>query len=163
MPQCSPAPISAQEKRRRLERIRRLAKEQGFEGHVEYHHMLSATGGAQYRIGATASGDRLLVFVEAFERDADPVDFSLEAILAHERGHQLLIRHARLSLLVARASSVASEEILASLVGSLLANKPEDRQDLFSKALAEAITYGMESAQAARLLHDLRDLLGRAL
>jgi hypothetical protein len=32
----------------------------------------------------TTDQDKLTVFVEAFDRDNNPEDFSLEAILAHE-------------------------------------------------------------------------------
>ena len=49
----------------------------------------TAKRAAQYARGSTAHEDLLTVYAEAFERDADPEDFSLEAILAHERGHQL--------------------------------------------------------------------------
>jgi len=88
-------PISVMEERRRWRRIRRLAKQLGFEGELEYRHTMSRTGGAQYQIGSMAELDRLVVFALAFQRDADPEDFSLTAILAHERRHQLLHRHSR--------------------------------------------------------------------
>jgi hypothetical protein len=55
------------------------------------------TGGAQYGRGTVAGGDLLWLSAEAFERDADPDDFSLRAMIAHERGHQLLARHPRLA------------------------------------------------------------------
>jgi len=37
--------------------------------------MWSGTGGAQYSMGSSQEADALLVFAEAFERDADPEDF----------------------------------------------------------------------------------------
>jgi hypothetical protein len=51
---------------------------------VEYRHVYSQTGGAQYGRGNTPEEDLLTVYAEAFERDADPQDFSLEAMIAHE-------------------------------------------------------------------------------
>src|SRR5438094_1330952 len=78
-------------------------------------------GGAQYGRGSTAEEDLLTVYAEAFQRDADPEDFSLEAILAHERGHQLLARHPRIARRVAVGRiSAESEEILASLLEAML-------------------------------------------
>ena len=41
----------------------------------------------------SAEEDLLIVYAEAFAKEADPEDFSLTAILAHERGHQILARH----------------------------------------------------------------------
>jgi hypothetical protein len=116
VPLDSPAPISPAESRRRRGRVLRLARSVGFAGRVEYRHVYSQTGGAQYGRGAGEAGDLLTVYAEAFERDADPADFSLRAILAHERGHQLLARHPRLSRRLS-GSSLAAEEVLASLLG----------------------------------------------
>src|SRR2546421_6255 len=79
-------------RRARRKRVARIARALGFVGHVEYRHVYSQTGGAQYGQGTTAAEDLLTVYAEAFDRDADPDDFSLDAILAHERGHQLLAR-----------------------------------------------------------------------
>jgi hypothetical protein len=56
----------------------------GFVGRIEYRHVNSRFGGAQYVPGAAANEDSLILFAEAFDRDADPDDFSLEAIIAHE-------------------------------------------------------------------------------
>src|SRR5579859_5127140 len=137
MPESSPPPISAQEKQERSTRVRQLAKELGFEGSVEYRHAWSGTGGAQYCKGAGKNPDALLVFAEAFARDANPQDFSLAAILAHERGHQLLERHPKLAPMT-KGLSVGSDEIMASLIGSLIARQEEDRQMLYYKALFEA-------------------------
>src|SRR5439155_18851823 len=124
-------------------------------------HALSRTRGAQYAVGSTPDDDLLVVFAEAFLRDADPEDFSLEAILAHERGHQLLVREPKLR--GARALSFTSEEILASLIGSLAAEKDNDREDLYDKALFEVVRSGVESPRVVRLLHGLRLLLEAAL
>src|SRR5688572_25061100 len=103
----SPAPIPPAESRRRRARALREARAVRFVGRVEYRHVYSRSGGAQYGRGAGEGGDVLTVYAEAFDRDADPEDFSLRAILAHERGHQLLARHPRLAVLLAGASPAA--------------------------------------------------------
>src|SRR5262245_64056891 len=105
----SPDPIPPAESRRRRARVLRLARSVGFLGLVEYRHVYSQTGGAQYGHGVGEGGDLLTVFAEAFDRDADPEDFSLLAIVAHERGHQLLARHPRLSPRLAGVSPAAEE------------------------------------------------------
>jgi hypothetical protein len=74
----------------------------------------------QYGCGSRAEEDLLTVYAEAFERDDDPNDFSMTAMLAHERGHQLLARHPRIARRVAGRISSASEEILASLLGAMI-------------------------------------------
>jgi hypothetical protein len=94
--------------------VSRLARGLRFVGHIEYRHVYSQTGGAQYGRGSAAEEDLLTVYAEAFERDADPDDFSLAAMIAHECGHQILARHPRIAKRVAGVSA-ASEEILASL------------------------------------------------
>src|SRR5688572_28363416 len=81
----SPSPITHAQARRRRSRALRLARSVGFTGRVEYRHVYSQTGGVQYGRGAGATADLLTVYAEAFERDADPNDFSLLAMLAHER------------------------------------------------------------------------------
>jgi hypothetical protein len=87
MGKISPRPLTPLEQRSRRRRIGRIARELRFVGRVEYRHVYSQTGGAQYGVASTTEDDLLTVYAEAFERDADPQDFSLEAILAHERGH----------------------------------------------------------------------------
>jgi hypothetical protein len=146
-----------------LRQIKRCAKKLGFHGNIEYRHVLGGTGGAQYWIGSSKDEDLLLVFAEAFERNADPQDFSLAAILAHERGHQMIVRQPRLSRMLPKGIGVPSEEILASLLGSLIADVEEDRQALYYKAIFEAVAHGMEIDHAVRLLKDLRDLLEKAI
>jgi hypothetical protein len=100
----------------------------GFVGMVEYRHVYSQTGGAQYGRGSTVQQEVLTVYAEAFERDEDPEDFSLEAIIAHERDHQILARHPPLSQRMAGLSS-ASEEILASLVGAMVCPESKGPRD----------------------------------
>src|SRR6266700_3356911 len=112
----SPAPLSAAEQRARRARIARIARALGFTGRIEYRHVYSQTGGAQYGRGGTAAEDLLSVYAEAFERDANPEVFGLDAMLAHERGHQLLARHPQIAKRVAGRISLAGEEILASVL-----------------------------------------------
>jgi hypothetical protein len=109
-----------------------------FVGRVEYCHVYSQTGAAQYGRGGTPNEDLLTVYAEAFDFDADPEDFWLGAILAHERGHQLLARHPRIAKRVAAASiSAGSEEILASLLGAMHCPAEADRDALVAKATVE--------------------------
>jgi hypothetical protein len=126
---------------------------------VEYRHVYSQTGGAQYGRGATAKEDLLTVYAEAFERDFDPEDFSLDAILAHECGHQLLVRHPRISRRVAGRMSAASEEILASLLGAMICAAESDRDALRAKATAELIGHGESPGPAMWRLQELWELL----
>lgn len=127
MATSSPAPLTPTERRARRDRVARIARGLGFVGRIEYRHVYSQTGGAQYGRGSTAEEDLLTVYAEGFARDADLEDFSLEAILAHERGHQLLARHPRIAKRVSGHVSAASEEILASLLGAMLCVTEADR------------------------------------
>jgi hypothetical protein len=121
---------------------------------VEYRHVYSQSGGAQYGRGRAETDDLLTVYAEAFERDANPNEFSLEAILAHERGHQLLARHPRIAQRVA-GLSVASEEILASLLGAMIAPPGKDRDTLVAKATAALLTHGQPPDVASRQIYEL--------
>jgi Zn-dependent protease with chaperone function len=102
------------------------------------------------------------VFAEAFERDANPDDFSLRAIIAHERGHQLLARHPRLSVRLAGVSPGA-EEVLASLLGALVLEPGPDRDTLIAKATAEVLAGGREPEDTVRMVGDLWGTLGELL
>lgn len=155
----SPLPLTPAEEHARRGRIGRLARSLGFVGRVEYRHVYSQTGGAQYGRGSTAEKDLLTVYAEAFERDADPEDFSLDAILAHERGHQLLARHPRIAARVAGRISPASEEILASLLGAMLCTAETDRDALVAKATVELLNHGEALDVATCRLQELWDLL----
>lgn len=125
--------------------------------------MFSGAGGAQYGAGSSEAEDLLSVYAEAFQRDANPEDFSLEAILAHERGHQILCRHARLRHTLAAKVSGPTEEIAASVVGSLLVSADSARETLIFKALFEAIEGGVDPAAAVRLISELREYLEQLL
>lgn len=158
----SPQPIGPREIRRRQSVALRIARELGFVGRVEYRHVHSQSGGAQYGRGAAAGSDLLTVYAEAFARDADPSDFSLSAIIAHERGHQLLARHPRLSVLLASASA-AAEEVLASLLGALVLKPGPERDTLLDKAAFELLTRGANAETTERTIAKLWDQLGRLL
>jgi hypothetical protein len=140
----------------------RVARAVGFVGRIEYRHVFSQTGGAQYGQGVVPTGDLLTVYAEAFERDADPADFSLGAIMAHERGHQLVARHPRLSR-QAEGISLATEEILASVVGALICPAPRDKDSLLAKATIELINHGDAPEVAVRRLRGLKKLLEELL
>jgi hypothetical protein len=153
-----PRPLTAAERRARRRRVARLARGLGFVGHIEYRHVYSQTGGAQYGRGSAAEEDLLTVYAEAFERDADPEDFSLAAMIAHECGHQILARHPRIAKRVAGVSE-ASEEILASLLGAMICRDDTDRITLLAKATAELLDRGQSAEAANRQLQELWDLL----
>ena len=152
-----PQPLTAAERRARRRRVARLARDLGFVGRVEYRHVYSRTGGAQYGRGSAAAEDLLTVYAEAFERDADPEDFSLAAMIAHECGHQILARHPRIAKRVAGVSE-ASEEILASLLGAMICHDDADHVTLLAKAAAELLDRGQSATAANRQLQELWDL-----
>jgi hypothetical protein len=158
----SPGPLTAAERRARRSRTARIARRLGFVGNVEYRHLYSQTGGAQYCRGNTPEEDLLTVYAEAFERDADPNDFSLEAMIAHERGHQVLARHPRLSALLASASP-AAEEVLASLLGAVVLEPGPNRDALLDKAAFELVSRGATAETAERVIANLWNLFGRLL
>ncbi len=81
MARCDPKPIEKHEASSRRQRIARIARSLGFRGRVEYRHVYSQTGGAQFCLGPSADADLLVVYAEAFERDRNPEDFSLDAII----------------------------------------------------------------------------------
>ena len=162
MPTPRPAPLSSAQRRARHDHAARLAREFGFVGRVEYRHVYSQTGGAQYCRGSADGEDLLTIYAEAFERDVDPEDFSLAAIVAHERGPQLLARHPRLAKRV-KGISIATEEILASLLGAMLCSVETDRDSLIAKATLELISNGEAVDVAIRRLQELWDLLEKLL
>ena len=70
--------------------------------------------------------DLLRVYAEAFELDANPKEFSLNAILTHERGHQLVVRHPRIMALLAGRINDDAEEIVASVLGAIICGNRRD-------------------------------------
>lgn len=159
----APKPISKTEQHARQARVEEIARLVGFVGRVEYRHVYSAAGGAQYGEATSAAKDLLIVFAEAFDRDSAKDDFSLAAIIAHERGHQLLVRNVRLVRNLPPTWSLQSEEIVASLIASLLVQDEKDQQDLLLKAMFETDRLGMKSEDAVEMLVELRALLEKIL
>jgi hypothetical protein len=155
----SPPPLSAAALRARRRRVARIAKRLGFVGRVEYRHVYSRTGGARYGLGVTEEQDLLTVYVEAFERDADPSDFSLNAILAHERGHQIAVRHPGIVALLAGRINDEAEEIVASVLGAIICRNRRDENTLMSKATVELMNYGQPPRVVTQRVEDLRRLL----
>ena len=143
-------PISAADHSARLGRVVAVARQLGFVGKVRYRHAYSGSGGAMFCLAPTIEEDLLVVYAEAFLRDADGDDFSLEAIIAHERGHQLLYRHERLLRNKPKKMSDVTEEVLASLIGALIVPGSGDSETLVFKALGELVEHGMEPAEASR-------------
>lgn len=121
--------------------------------------MFSGSDGAQFGLASDPKQDLLAVDAEAFLRDADRDDFSLEAMIAHERGHQIVCRNKQLQELFGGKVAPATEEILASLAGSWLVEVDCDRQSLVLKALDEALQCGLTVAEATELVTELRALL----
>jgi hypothetical protein len=140
-----------------------IARRLGFSGHTDYRHVFSGSGGAQFGLGSEIKQDLIVVYAEAFARDADPDDFSLEAIIAHELGHQVVYRNSRLQQLLRGRNAPVTEEILASLVGSLLIDRESDRQSLVLKALDEAAQCGLSFIDATELVVQLRKLVEEIL
>lgn len=134
----------------------RIARRLGFVGKIECRHVFSHAGGAQYGLAVVEPDDLLIVYAEAFERDANPEDFSLEAMIAHEHGHQLLARHPRLRRNLPANWSDRSEEVAASLIGSLLVWEDADRDVLMEKATLDALGSGSDLERAVRLVSELR-------
>jgi hypothetical protein len=163
MPHRHPQPISVGETRARRTRVARIAHRLGFVGRVQYQHIYNLTGGAQYGLASSEQRDLLTVYAEAFERDANPEDFSLEAIIAHECGHQMLARHPRLASLVAGRLSLVGEEILASILGAVISPLHRDRTTLLGKAVVELLDRGEQPEVATRLVSQLGDYLEKML
>lgn len=154
-----PDPISSDERSVRVRRVRRIAKGFGYVGQIEYRHVYSNSGGAQFGLGSEPRSDLLVVYAEAFTRDADPEDFSLEAILAHERGHQIIARTQELQRFLVNKATPATEEIMASILGSFLVDSPLDKQALILKSTDEVLRCGVDAADAIHLVRELRLVL----
>jgi hypothetical protein len=158
-----PRPISESEERGRQQKIEAIARRMGFVGRVDYQHVRTHSGGAQFGLGTTIEADQLLVSDRAFDRDSDPNDFSLEAIIAHECGHQVLFRNSSIRARLPASFPLESEEVLASLIGSLLVTEIKDRDDLIMKAMFDELACGVPEEAAIPLAHDLRTVLERLL
>jgi hypothetical protein len=104
-----------------------------------------------------------MVYAEAFERDADPEDFSLEALIAHECGHQRLLRNPALRRILTSLPGEILEEVLASLVGSLILGDSPSASTLVWKATAELGNLGLSAATTVGFIERLRGILRRFL
>src|SRR5258707_918112 len=60
-------PLSSAQLRPRLDGLARIATRLGFVGQVEYRHVNSQAGGAQYGLARKPRNDLLIVYAEAFE------------------------------------------------------------------------------------------------
>jgi hypothetical protein len=156
-------PISKAEHDARLARAVKVARQLGFVGEVQYRHAYSKSGGAMFCLAPAIEHDLLIIYAEAFVRDAAGDDFSFEAIIAHERGHQLLYRHERLRRNKPTEMSDVTEEVLSSLIGSLIVQDSRDSETLVLKALGELVEHGMEPAEASRRVEENLRLLERVL
>ncbi len=162
MTERSPEPIDNEQQRRRKSRALHIARSLGFVGRVEYRHVYAPTGGAQYCRGIEQGSDLLWLIADAFERDASGDDFTLRSIIAHERGHQLLARHPRLSKLQRRMGE-ATEEFLASIIGAWICGDGTDRDMLIEKAAVDLLNAGMSAEDATRQTNTRWELLGEIL
>ena len=86
-------------------------------------------------------------------------DFSLNAILAHECGHQLVFRHPKLSRWLQGKVTPLSEEALASLIGSLLVSDVDDHNNLTMKSICDVVNCGVETSRAHKLILSVRSVL----
>ena len=159
MPSHQPPPISTIELKRREHLVKELAARLGFRGRVQYLHVLSQSGGAQFGLGRTIEEDVLAVYAEAFLRDADPRDFSLPAIVAHECGHQVIFRHRAFRVWASGNLPEAAEEVVASIIGALLVEAAEDHDALMDKAFDEAMICGLHPHRAKAFVNNLKLIL----
>lgn len=159
MPAREPKELNEHQIARRQRQVALLATAFGFTGQIEYRHAYSQSGGAQFCFGPGAASDVLLVYAEAFERDRAPDDFSLSAIIAHECGHQRLLRDPTLTVVGRKLSGQVFEEVMASLIGSLLVPDSRDAEDLVGKATVDLATIGLSAASVVRTIEQLRGIL----
>jgi hypothetical protein len=135
----------------------------GFIGRVSYRHVYNDSGGGQYELGPRPEQDQLTVCAEAFDRDADPSEYSLAAIIAHERGHQIYCRDPRVKAILAPKASPVLEEFAASIIGSLLIESIRDQRNLMYKACFEACNVGIPFPEAWQLCREYRQFLEEML
>jgi hypothetical protein len=163
MPKPKPDPISRARRRVRIERALRIARRLGFVGEIEYRHVYGRSGGAQYRAGSSPEDDTLVVYAKAFERDADPNDFSLEAIIAHERGHQLVKWDHNIRATIRRLFSDNLEEFFGSLLGYLLLGETEASWPLRMKASTELLRAQLPADDVDAFVDEVISILRRHL
>ncbi len=95
----------------------------------------------------------------SLETHADPDDFGLDSLIAHECGHQRLIRDHDLRKILLTFPGEELEEILASLVGSILLGETESAKTLVWKATAELGNLRIAGAGAVQMIERFRRLL----
>lgn len=154
-----PPAITLTERARRIDLVRHSAAKLGFRGRVEYWHRYGSEGPAQVRLGANITQDVLRVFSQVFERENDPQQFSLEAIVAHECGHQVFHRHRLLHRWFGSRVSLSHEEIIASLIAALLVASRTDKDALLDKAFSDALETGISGPEATSMINGLRAVL----
>jgi len=74
-----------------------------------------------------------------------------------------LLRVKRLARVCSGRIALSSEEVLASLVGSLLVQAPIDRHNLLLKAVVEVLNVGVPPDKAEDLVIELRSILEQLL
>lgn len=161
-PKC-PKPISKAQLAKRAARVRSIAEQMGFLGRVEYQHLYSRTGGASFGLAAEEEDDLLTVYAEAFDKDEDPGEFSLEAMIAHERGHQMMYRHVKLKRLLPKSWTEPYEEIMASILGAILVESKRDAEDLLLKAYFESVELGMDETFSRSRIEEIYAMFRRTL
>ena len=77
----------------------------------------------------------------------------------HECGHQVAVRNSTLKRWLHGELPVASEEVLASIIGSLLVFEVEDHNDLAMKAIHDVIRCGVKREKAKEVVMNLRSVL----
>ena len=103
------------------------------------------------------------VFAQAFDWVGDPREYSLEAIMAHECGHQVFHRHRWLRRWFGSELSESREEVIASLIGALLVASVSDHDALRDKAVGDALMAGMSLTEAAAFIAGINQALEIAL
>ena len=158
----SPMPITEAERLRRRRRILKIARTLGFVGRVEYRHAESPSGGASYTRGDGDSSDLLTVYARGFERNANPFDFPLQAMIAHERGHQLIARDPAL-MNIFRGITLQEEEVIASILGAIVVGNINDHDLLIAKASVDLLATGAKPHTVDSIVRNLEIKLRRLL
>ena len=154
-----PPPITLTERARRIDLIRQIATTLGFRGRVEYRHYYGSSGPAQLRLGRKIVDDEMRVFAQAFDWNDDSREFSVEAIIAHECGHQVYHRHRWVQRWFGSDISESQEEVIASLIGALLVTTVADHDALQDKALGDALNAGTNPAEAVAFINGVNKVL----
>ena len=125
MASASPQPIGPAEARRRRSVALGLARAVGFVGRVEYRHVYSQSGGAQYGRGAEAGSDLLTVYAASASAVAEEVVASLLGAMVLEPGpdRDTLVDKAAFELVSRGATVETAVRVitnLSNLLGGML-------------------------------------------